>query len=416
MVRNQGKQCMGDLEKIKIVKKLGEGSFGNVFLGEIGTSRLAVKQGMIKKSILKKPYSNNVDGWGEVNILLNIINPLIENGICPNLPLMYKDFYCPECDFTFSRQGLLGTKRTRKTTACTITLVELATGGTLEQFLQQDGITEEQANVMIFQVMAGLHALQNQGVFHNDIKAVNILIYDIELGGCYEYVIMGKRYYIPNIGKIAVINDFGVSNSYLSTRRYGSYMGEMKVYDYGRRRYYIHRNRVFPVFVRGKNVKYTNRITFEGYTGDIYLANNVLSNDKLIVGESENTEYFSYESDQYEPLTVKVLDDMDKFPAGEFAIDIIDVLYTFVGGRKRGGQPGDHPDTKIPARIKNKLLRYCILGTEAMNIELRHELAHMRKYEDLKPFHFLAGLFISHFFKDMFSEKSGSVIETYKIS
>lgn len=63
--------------------------------------------------------------------------------------------------------------------------------------------------------MAGLSAIQEYGQIHNnDIKTENILVYSVKPGGYWKYTIEGKSYYIPNNGKLFVLNDFGVSETY----------------------------------------------------------------------------------------------------------------------------------------------------------------------------------------------------------
>ena len=63
--------------------------------------------------------------------------------------------------------------------------------------------------------MAGLHAIQMYGqIKNNDIKSRNILYYNVEPGGFWHYKINKKHFYVPNYGKLFVINDFGVSTLY----------------------------------------------------------------------------------------------------------------------------------------------------------------------------------------------------------
>ena len=399
---------------LKIIKTLGEGSFGNVFLGEIGVVRLAVKQGKTTKNSLKKPYSNEYTDWEEVNILNNIIRPIIEQKMCPNLPLMYKEFYCPTCDFKFGGKA--------KKSACIIGLVELASGGDLSNFLDQDTMPSEvDTYVALFHVLAGLHALQNYGVFHNDIKAVNILVYDIEPGGFYEYIVMGKRYYVPNIGKLFIINDFGVSLSHQPKYGYGTFQSSKSskdpYNDFDKHTVIIHKNTVMPLLLRG--IKNARSVTYKGYKGTITTQNFIVKNKKLQIGlHPGDYEMINYETDEYEPITASVLNNTDIIPPLDFPIDVLDVIYTFVGEYKRAGQDGMHPQTNISKKIKERLLKHSVMGASAdKHKELGfHKETVLTNFKMLKPHHFLAKYLIAELFHGIFDKKvSGEIIETYKL-
>ena len=100
-----GKQCIhGDkaelLEKIQINKLLGTGTFGNVYsacapkpCGD-NSYKFAVKlSSFINKRHYNNPFNPEEQSWHEFFILKDYINPLVERGICPNLPLYKKVIY-----------------------------------------------------------------------------------------------------------------------------------------------------------------------------------------------------------------------------------------------------------------------------------------------------------------------------------
>ena len=401
-------QCITSIEHtpafLTILKKLGEGSFGNVFLGEIGSIRLAVKQGKSSKFDINHPYDNMYDSWAEINILNKIIKPALEGKMCPNLPLLYKDFYCPKCKFEFDD--------VKSSSACVINLTELATGGDLLSLLKAKSPTDLDIYIALFQVLAGLHALQNFGVFHNDIKAENILIYDVEPGGCYEYIVMGKRYYVPNNGKLIILNDFGVSKTFAPKYGYGAFIydGTRKngFLELGTRNVMIHKNTVVPLFIRDtvRKDRLRKKITFKGKEGFVYNKVYNTRGGKLYINfdQEAKLEYYSFDKDEYKKFDIDTFNNVDLFPPAEYASDVTDVLHTFIGGLKRVTQPGSHSSTNVSKHVKNKLLKYTISSK-------------IKDVNDSKPYHLLAKYLFSELFADIFGNKySEPVIETYTLS
>ena len=91
---------------------------------------------------------------------------------------------------------------------CLIFIMELATGNDFNTWMQKPHTEAELYNA-VFQLMAGIHALQIHGqVINNDVKALNILTYDVKPGGYWKYIIQGKEYFIPNLGSLFIVNDF----------------------------------------------------------------------------------------------------------------------------------------------------------------------------------------------------------------
>ena len=75
--------------------------------------------------------------------------------------------------------------------------------------------TDNEIYSALFQIMAGIHAIQMSGqILNNDIKSKNILVYDVKPGGYWHYKIGKYDFNVPNYGKMFVINDFGVSTLY----------------------------------------------------------------------------------------------------------------------------------------------------------------------------------------------------------
>jgi hypothetical protein len=62
----------------------------------------------------------------------------------------------------------------------------------------------------LFQIMVGLSALKRYfGMLHTDFHTGNILLQRIPAGGYWVYTIDNFKYYLPNLGFVVLIHDFG---------------------------------------------------------------------------------------------------------------------------------------------------------------------------------------------------------------
>ena len=64
----------------------------------------------------------------------------------------------------------------------------------------------------IFQIMIGLITMKRHyNMSHTDFHTKNILVQKVKAGGYWEYIIDGNSYYLPNLGYVFLIHDFGFS-------------------------------------------------------------------------------------------------------------------------------------------------------------------------------------------------------------
>ena len=202
----KGEQCIHNkndalLEKIEIIDMIGVGTFGEVYQVETNNStKIALK---VSKFLSKKDVTKvNSQSWFELTILRDYIRPLIEHKICPNLPLLIDGYFCSNCKF-----------RNAKDQACIITLMELANGDLHDWFNKKKRTDDELYNAL-FQIMVAIHAIHtHHQIINLDVKAQNVLYHEVAPGGHWVYIVNGVNYYVPNLGFLMVLNDFGVSMS-----------------------------------------------------------------------------------------------------------------------------------------------------------------------------------------------------------
>lgn len=199
---------------VNIYKKLGEGVQGTVYKsGLVRSSKknsentFVIKATNItkgeynlhnnpfsKKALVKQPY---------IEIISSLLtNELVLQKICPHFNLNYNYLILDNCN-----------EKTRVSTKkyCTLQFNEYINNGTFADWISKRRSVEMLTNAF-FQILAGLYAINfHYNMIHNDFHGENILIHKVKPGGYWIYIINKQRYYVPNLGYVFVISDFGYS-------------------------------------------------------------------------------------------------------------------------------------------------------------------------------------------------------------
>jgi len=383
---------------IKLGKLLGTGDWGNVYTGCLEKDKeqkrqFAVKISRITEENLKDPYTNTSSSWYEIWILKNICRFIIESNICPNLPLFIDTFLCKQYNFKF-RKG-------NQYKPAIITLIELAHGD-LKDYFNFCSPTDDELYSCLFQIMAGLHCIQMSGhILNNDIKARNILFYSVNPGGYWHYRLKSCDFYVPNYGKIFILNDFGVSTLYNPSFQLFPNK-ERPVFNIGSR---------YAINMNGKFSPINSKINYDR-NGIHKKTPNItwVNKNKHIVGNSKGVTFKLHRQDgNVLPSHTRLTEEQKNFlfnngvstnsknkrffynslliPPFEFYNDVQDTLRTFVGG-KRATQKGNHPGYDyISKEFKDSILGY--MGSE--------ENSYSNIFLD-ESYQVLAGEFILKFF------------------
>jgi len=119
-----------------------------------------------------------------------LTNQLIIQRICPHFSLNYYWDY-DEPTKTINNFG------------------EYANGGDFYTWAKAEHSSELWYNAL-FQIMVGLHTMKKYfNMIHADFHARNILVHRVTPGGYWTYTIGGHKYYVPNLGYVFLLHDFG---------------------------------------------------------------------------------------------------------------------------------------------------------------------------------------------------------------
>lgn len=308
------------------VAEIGKGSFGQVYRATINTGNddeLVIKEAYLRpdeKRILKKATGQNQkwetiqkNSYPRENRILDLVNQLLLSRRCPNFVYVYNMAMCDGC-----RVQRLFDKGRPTSGSCYVTFMESAT----TDLDHVDLINFEEQLSVLYQLLIAVYAIHRYyAIWHRDIKTSNVFVDLIKPGGYFEYVIEGKTYYVKNVGVVAYLADFGVSEVlsplYAFTNYYGSRNAEVM-----RSSQEVDGSNLYwkPISLSNKSPIDWRDLTTES---KVRGTRNLITNPNIKSSVPIN------------------LNNNQKFPAFEFFDDIQDVIRIFVGG-KQAAQPGSH--------------------------------------------------------------------------
>lgn len=399
------KQCVQ--EYLNLSNMIGKGSYGNVYQTDIERMRFAIKLSKLKPEALDLPYSREVTSWYEFHFLNEIIKPLIQKNICPNLPLLYDSFVCDKCKLTIDDEHI--------TTPCITTAVELASGD-LKHFLRDTNPSPEEIYSALFQIMSALHAIQLHGQIMNfDVKKENVLYYNVEPGGYWHYKIHGKDFYVPNYGKIFILNDFGISRS--MSPKFPLYKSKKDItFRLGSRYAVVMNGEFVPLsgqlqpspkgeMVDTPEIKWSNKTTSKGVQFRMFRSNNKV----IPVDITMKKKIKKFLKSNNIPVNCSVQNFFmhpEIIPPFEFYNDTQDAIRMFIGG-KRTTQRGHH---RLYSNVvtKEMISRLQLFNGSGINMN--------DHYFSTDPAQVLAGYFIENFFADYSHPPNTTKLGTYIMS
>jgi hypothetical protein len=122
-----------------------------------------------------------------------LINQIVLQKICPNFVLNYY------WRFKQSNGSLFLESFNEYINCCTF-----------DEWLNKNTYTLDIYKNAIFQIMVAIYTLKKYfNMLHTDLHLGNVLVHTVKPGGYWVYSIDNKKYYVPNLGFVFVINDYG---------------------------------------------------------------------------------------------------------------------------------------------------------------------------------------------------------------
>lgn len=126
-----------------------------------------------------------------------LINQLLDQKICPNYSLNY---------------FISATKSSSQKIKILYYYNEYINYGDLHKFMNELQYSDNILFNILFQIMIALIGIQKYfNMTHSDLHFNNILIQIVKPGGYWTYILNGNKYYLPNLGFVILLHDFGFS-------------------------------------------------------------------------------------------------------------------------------------------------------------------------------------------------------------
>jgi hypothetical protein len=194
---------------------VGRGSVSNVYRVYRNGRTFIVKEAILRQDEYEALRDN--DELPIETYISGALNELIRTGVSPHFPTAGPVRFCSRCRVETVKGASLTDIDTVLSNNCATSVHENFEGDleTLFRDLNAGGkkISNQLLGNLLFQVLHGLASAQQVlGMYHGDIKARNILFKLIPEGGYWEYRIFGTSYYLPNMGFLLALGDFGTNS------------------------------------------------------------------------------------------------------------------------------------------------------------------------------------------------------------
>lgn len=307
--------------------KIGEGSYGDIYLAKIGSLEFVVKEAhMDQKNI------DNLEEYG----MMKLASELVKK-ICPNFPIVYDIGFCESCRWRGGPSGwcnLMFLERANYDLLWLLKNIDFPNDASRER--------DQYFFSILFQILFGVYALHSYfGFYHRDIKASNCLLKYIQPEGYIRYIVGQDVFYVRNYGELIMISDFGVGYSVMP-----------KYSQFGFQKSHGARN---AVVLPSKRLKPITCEFSVSKAGKLEPATKRAWNN----GKLEGTHNFFEGDFNLKPSVPVDLNDMKKYPAMEYFNDIQDAVRLIAGGH-RTVQSGDHPAWPLTRENRNKLEKECV--------------------------------------------------------
>jgi hypothetical protein len=198
-----------DFEKIKIIKKLGNGLYGNVYLVKIDNNIYALKKQKIVKEAQKKNYKYDI--WKEIDFY-KWINKLNKNNQIFFMKLY--DYRIIECNYIYKPDKIIDLKlynKLKKSPYCIDLLLDVK-DITLRELINKNNLNYKERLSIIIQCLYIMYLMHQSKYYHNDVHTGNIMITKCDYNKLIKLNINKKTYNLETYGYIVSFIDYGLIN------------------------------------------------------------------------------------------------------------------------------------------------------------------------------------------------------------
>lgn len=196
----------GDVYKLYNLKHQYNISRPKIIKEKIKYSSVAIKLVPLEDKALYNKSNTSYLVWREVRAL-ELVTELVINWHSQHFSLLYGYYICNRCEY-------INPELKDDAKMCILIITELSKYDLKSWLTEKKVLNIEEWYNLYFQIMSALHLIQNKyQLIHNDLHWENILIDEVKQYGYWQYIIDGLSYYLPNMGFICKITDFGKCQS-----------------------------------------------------------------------------------------------------------------------------------------------------------------------------------------------------------
>jgi len=198
-----------NFEKIKIIKDLGKGLYGNVYLVKIDNNIYALKRQKIIKDAIKKNYKYDI--WKEIDFY-KWIDKMNKNDKIFFMKLY--DYQIVKCNYNYKPERIIDLHlhdKLKKSPYCIEFLYDVK-DITLRELINGNKLNYKEKLSIVVQCLYVFYLMHQSNYYHNDTHTGNIMVNKCDYDKTIKINIDKNIYNIKTYGNIISLIDYGSIN------------------------------------------------------------------------------------------------------------------------------------------------------------------------------------------------------------